>query len=100
DENIRALVLDKIIKASSTPPPGLSRPASTDAPAPGYERLWEVLKGAHDQAAYGKGKKRHASGEPFHEQPIVLNTKGYGLGFATGRAAKKVLESHRLDRQA
>ena len=69
-------------------------------PAPGYERLWEVLKGAHDQAAIGKGKVRHASGEPFHEQPIVLNTKGYGLGFATGQAAKKVLESHRLDRQA
>jgi len=36
--------------------------------APGYEQLVEVLAAAHDQAAYGKGKERHANGLPFHEQ--------------------------------
>lgn len=36
--------------------------------APGYEQLVEVFAAAHDQAAYGKGKERHANGLPFHEQ--------------------------------
>ena len=36
--------------------------------AQGYEQLVEVFAAAHDQAAYGKGKERHANGLPFHEQ--------------------------------
>lgn len=36
--------------------------------APGYEQLVQVFAAAHDQAAYGKGKERHANGLPFHEQ--------------------------------
>ena len=36
--------------------------------APGYEQLVEVFTAAHDQAAYGKGKERHANDLPFHEQ--------------------------------
>ena len=38
------------------------------AAAPGYEQLVQVFAAAHDQAAYGKGKERHANGLPFHEQ--------------------------------
>lgn len=37
-------------------------------PASGYEMLVAVFRDAHDQAAYGKGKERHANSEPFHEQ--------------------------------
>jgi len=33
-----------------------------------YLQLALVLQRAHDQAAYGKGKDRHAKGQPFHEQ--------------------------------
>lgn len=35
---------------------------------PGYERLMDVFKDAHDQAAKGKGKQRHANDLPFHAQ--------------------------------
>lgn len=41
---------------------------STWPAAPGYEQLAAVLQDAHNQAAYGKGDERHASGLPFHEQ--------------------------------
>lgn len=33
-----------------------------------YKALRDVLDAAYDQAAYGKGKKRHARNNPFHEQ--------------------------------
>ena len=47
--------------------PGDSNPPGLTA-APGYEQLVQVFAAAHDQAAYGKGKERHANGLPFHEQ--------------------------------
>lgn len=33
-----------------------------------YESLRAVLDAAYDQAAHGKGKERHARGNPFDEQ--------------------------------
>lgn len=69
-------------------------------PAPGYEKLANVLVRAHDQAAYGKGHERHATGQPFHEQPILTLTRLYGTGFAFGQAGKKMQESQRLPKDA
>lgn len=66
---------------------------------PGYERLADVLDAALLQAQLGKGKERHASGEPFHEQPIVLIGRWMqdSTAFAIGQAVKKAIESTRLD---
>lgn len=65
----------------------------------GYDKLREVLRRAVEQAAVGKGKERHAHGEPFHEQKIVKLTEWTGgTGFAVGQACKKALESTRLPR--
>ena len=57
--------------------------------APGYEPLVDVLRRAHDQAAYGKGKERHANGRPFVNQPMQDLIRLHGVGFATGQASKK-----------
>src|SRR5690625_2461177 len=65
-----------------------AQPAKTESPfsvEPGYERLAAVFQDAHDQAALGKGKERHANGEPSHEQRMqkVSRTQGnaYGMAF-------------------
>jgi hypothetical protein len=64
--------------------------------APGYESLGAVLRMAHDQAAFGKGKYRHAQGEPFDKQPMQKLADLYGTGFTLGQAAKKMQEAQRL----
>lgn len=65
----------------------------------GYEQLRAVLARAVEQASAGKGKERHACGEPFHEQKIVKLTEWTGgTGFAVGQACKKAIESTRLPR--
>lgn len=61
--------------------------------APGYQCLADVLKRAHDQAAYGKGAERHANGKPFDSQPIRDLIRLHGVGFATGQASKKASEA-------
>lgn len=66
--------------------------------APGYEPLAAVLQRAYEQAAGGKGKERHAQGQPFLEQPMQELISLYGLGFALGQAGKKAQESQRLPR--
>lgn len=68
-------------------------------PAPGYGELYDVLVQAHDQAAYGKGNERHATGQPFVEQPIMKLTGLYGPGFPLGQAGKKMQESLRLPKE-
>ena len=62
-------------------------------PAPGYERLVAVLRDAHDQAALGKGKDRHARGQPFHEQRMqqISTLLGSADGMAF-QAVKKLTE--------
>lgn len=61
-----------------------------------YRALSEVLQGAYEQAAYGKGKERHAAGEPFEEQICCYLLKHTGVGGAVFQACKKALESCRL----
>lgn len=68
--------------------------------SPGYEKLAEVLSRAFAQAAVGKGKERHAQGEPFHEQVICMGARKFGVGSLLFQAFKKSEESQRLDRDA
>lgn len=63
---------------------------------PGYESLAAVLDAALDQAQHGKGADRHASGEPFEQQPIVAICEALGGDFAVGQAIKKRHEARRL----
>ena len=68
----------------------------------GYEPLHRVLKDALARAAKGKGAERHASDEPFIDQPIFTIPRALGgspdpLLF---QAVKKIYESKRLDPDA
>lgn len=67
---------------------------------PGYSDLRRILDAAFEQAASGKGKERHANGLPFNEQPMQDLIRAHGVGFATGQAAKKLQESHGLQKDA
>lgn len=58
-----------------------------------YAPLQLVLQRAFDQAAFGKGRERHANDKPFLQQPIMEITRMHGLGFTTGQAAKKAQEA-------
>ena len=63
----------------------------------GYEPLEKVLREALEQAAAGKGKERHASdGRAFTDQPIMTIARDVGIGFLTGQAIKKAIESRGL----
>ena len=64
---IKALLVGEAPIPSSSPVSNAD-PAVDLTAAPGYEQLVQVFAAAHDQAAYGKGKERHANGLPFHEQ--------------------------------
>jgi hypothetical protein len=66
----------------------------------GYKELHDVLMAAYGQAAFGKGRDRHATGQPFIEQPIMKLTELYGPGFPLGQAGKKMQESLRLPKEA
>lgn len=61
-----------------------------------YTELRRVLNDAIKQASEGKGKARHASGEPFTQQPICALTRWLGLGFPLGQAIKKCQEAYRM----
>jgi len=59
----------------------------------GYEKLMQVYQDAHDQAALGKGKDRHANNLPFHEQR--MQTISHAIGSEYGmvyQVAKKMTE--------
>lgn len=58
-----------------------------------YHSLKGVLDAAYYQAAYGKGKERHADGQPFGDQPIMQIAQAHGVGFLTGQAEKKMREA-------
>lgn len=64
--------------------------------APGYETLAAVLVRAYDQAAYGKGKERHANDEPFDKQVMQTGAHRFGTGALLFQAFKKSEESQRL----
>lgn len=61
-----------------------------------YSSLAAVLREAFEQASNGKGRERHASGEPFEQQTICQTIRAHGVGFGTGQAEKKGRESHKL----
>jgi hypothetical protein len=63
---------------------------------PGYRLLASVLNDALNQAQNGKGKERHACGEPFEQQEICHNTRAVGFGYPLGQARKKAREAKRL----
>lgn len=60
---------------------------------PGYEPLAAVLKEALDQAQAGKGKRCHANGKPFIDQPIMTGAREAGMGGLVFQARKKILEA-------
>lgn len=62
----------------------------------GYDPLRRVLQLAFDQAAKGKGKERHATDNPFLEQPIMEIARMVGPGYQLGQAMKKTQEASRL----
>lgn len=69
--------------------------------APGYEHLAAVLKDAYAQAAFGKGKERHANDLPFDHQPMQAISRL--LGNPTGmtyQVCKKVVEAMNMKDRA
>lgn len=69
--------------------------------APGYEHLAAVLKDAYAQAAFGKGKERHANDLPFDDQPMQAISRL--LGNPTGmtyQVCKKVVEAMNMKDRA
>lgn len=64
--------------------------------AQGYEPLADVLIRAFEQAAFGKGKERHAQGEPFVDQVMQQGADRFGVGALLFQAFKKSEESQRL----
>jgi hypothetical protein len=66
-----------------------------------YKSLSDVLERAYQQAAHGKGKDRHAQGQPFDKQP--MQTISQLVGSCDGlryQAIKKIQEAARLDHDA
>lgn len=59
----------------------------------GYEKLVAVFQAAHDQAAHGKGKERHANNLPFHKQRMqtISTTIGSEQGMVY-QVVKKMTE--------
>ena len=60
---------------------------------PNYTSLRAVLDEAYAQAATGKGKERHAGGQPFEDQPmqVISDMLGSNDGMAY-QAIKKIRE--------
>lgn len=73
----------------------MNAPATAAWPCePGYDDLVAVLKSAYEQAAYGKGKERHAGdGIPFAQQRMqaTCDLLGNEQGMAY-QAIKKLTE--------
>jgi hypothetical protein len=63
---------------------------------PGYDMLAHVLERAFNQAARGKGRERHAQGEPFQHQVMQDGARRFGVGALLFQAFKKSEESQRL----
>lgn len=93
--------------ADGSPEPARPAKAGLDMPGefaeacrdPGhpYHRLARALLGAYTQAAWGKGRERHANDLPFHHQR--MQTIAQGQGSAAGliyQVCKKAQESQRL----
>jgi hypothetical protein len=85
-------------KKTSTKLSATNEVLNTKANYPDYNRLSNVLSLALEQAAAGKGKARHAQGQPFEQQPMQRISQM--LGSAEGmryQAVKKIQESVRME---
>jgi hypothetical protein len=80
--------------------PATVKPANIVSVEDGYESLFKTLVEALNQAQIGKGKERHATWEPFDQQPIMVIADMFGEGYQLGQAVKKLQESQRLDKDA
>lgn len=59
----------------------------------GYEKLAAVYQDAHDQAAHGKGKERHANNLPFHRQRMISISQTIGSEYGmVYQVTKKMTE--------
>lgn len=63
---------------------------------PIYDVLMSVLMDAYSQAAYGKGKDRHANGHDFMDQDMISITDMLGVNGPLFQAVKKISEGRRL----
>ena len=61
-----------------------------------YYALRRILSLAYEQAAFGKGKERHANARPFDEQPIIDIGMVTGPGGTSFQAMKKITEALRM----
>lgn len=66
----------------------------------GYHLLRRVLDLALEQASAGKGKERHATDNPFDQQPMMEIGRMVGHGFCLGQAIKKAQEASRMQPDA
>lgn len=74
--------------------------ASDGKPDPGeYASLKRVLRAAYEQAAFGKGRERHANDKPFDCQPIMEIGRMVGIGYQLGQAMKKAQEAGGMSRK-
>lgn len=71
-----------------------------EAPDDGYLNLRRVLDLALEQASAGKGKERHATDNPFDQQPMMEIGRMVGHGFCLGQAIKKAQEASRMQPDA
>lgn len=67
--------------------------------ANGYTALLSVLRQAHDQAAMGKGKERHANDKPFEQQRMlsIARTMKDPAASLAYQVSKKVTEGLQFD---
>jgi hypothetical protein len=70
---------------------------NVDKGYPDYYSLDGALQMAYDRATVGKGKERHAHGQPFGEQYICRAPKLFGLGALLYQIGKKNEEIMGLD---
>ena len=68
---------------------GIGTPPSDD----GYDSLRTIYAMALEQAQGGKGKERHANGQPFDQQPICQGGRRFGAGCLIYQAWKKAHET-------
>ncbi len=96
DPNPPACPPVKIFKTPETehlPSGTIFRPKYEPTRHPDYEALHRTLGLAYDQAAVGKGRQRHAKGQPFNKQPIMEIGRMVGIGYPLGQAMKKAQEA-------
>lgn len=65
----------------------------------GYNKLQDIFQLALKRAAVGKGKIRHATGEPFEQQQICADLRGTDMSAATFQIRKKAKEILRLSKK-